>query len=192
MGDLAATNGLALRAHVEQFETHRSVPVALAHNARSVDHLSRLHPDDIKPLAASETAAVLLPAAEFLGAEHRAPARELLQEDAIVVLATDANPGTSPVVSMPLVIGLATRLYGLSTKEALAATTLNAAWTLNLHSDRGSIEPGKRADLLLLDAPAEHIAYRLGHNPVAIAFIAGEPVYVRDDEARARIRARGQ
>jgi imidazolonepropionase len=183
MGALARDAGLALRAHVEQFTTQRSVPVAVAQNARSVDHLSRLHPDDIEPLAASETAAVLLPAAEFLGAEHRAPARELLQAGAIVVLATDANPGTAPVVSIPLVIGLATRLYGLSTAEALAATTLNAAWTLNMHQDRGSIEAGKRADLVLLDAPAEHLAYRFGHNPVAMTFIGGEPVYVREDQA---------
>jgi imidazolonepropionase len=190
MGALASEGGLALRAHVEQFASHRSVPVALAAGARSVDHLSQLHPDDIGPLARADCAAVLLPAAEFLGAEHRAPARALLEADAIVVLATDANPGTSPVVSLPLTIGLGVRLYGLSTREALAATTLNAAWTLGLHGDRGSIEVGKRADLVLLDAPAEHVAYRLGHNPVAITFVAGEPVYVRDDEAYARLGTR--
>jgi imidazolonepropionase len=183
MGGLAQRANLALRAHVEQFATHRSVPVALAAGARSVDHLSALHPDDVAPLAAAETAAVLLPAAEFLGAEHRAPARELLQAGAIVVLATDANPGTAPVVSLPLVIGLAVRLYGLSTREALASVTLNAAWTLGLHADRGSIEAGKRADLVLLDAPAEHVAYRFGHNPVAMTFVGGEPVYVREDQA---------
>jgi imidazolonepropionase len=188
MGELAARNGLHLHCHVEQLATHRSVPVALAAGARSVDHLSRLHPDDVRPLAAARCAAVLLPAAEFLGAEHRAPARALLDAGAIVVLATDANPGTSPVLSLPLVIGLGVRLYGLSTREALAATTLNAAWALGLAGDRGALEVGKRADLVLLDVPAEHVAYRFGRNPVAAAFIAGAPAYVRPDAAW-RVRA---
>ena len=107
LGGLAAEAGLALRCHVEQFHTNRSVPVALQHGARSVDHLACLHPDDLAPLAASECAAVLLPGAEFMAAEHTAPARELADAGAICALATDANPGTSPVVSMPLVIGLA-------------------------------------------------------------------------------------
>jgi imidazolonepropionase len=189
MGVLAAGAGLALRCHVEQFGGLRSVPVALEAGARSVDHLSTLHRDDIGPLAAADCAAVLLPAAEFLGAEHRAPGRELADAGAVVVLATDANPGTAPVLSMPVVIGLAVRMYGLSPLEALAAATLNAAWTLGLEGDRGSIEPGKRADLLLLDGPVDRVPYRFARNPVAIALIAGEPVYVRDD-ARGRLRGR--
>jgi imidazolonepropionase len=188
MGELAARAGVALRSHVEQFGGYRSVPVALAAGARSVDHLSTMHTEDIKPLAASECAAVLLPAAEFLGDEHRAPGRDLADAGAIMVLATDANPGTAPVTSLPLVIGLAVRLYGLSAPEALAAVTLNAAWTLGLHEDLGSIEVGKRADLLVLDGPADQIAYRLGRDPVAMAIVGGEPVYVRED---ARWRCRG-
>jgi imidazolonepropionase len=190
MGALAARTGLALRSHVEQFGGYRSVPVALAAGARSVDHLATLAPQDVEPLAQADCAAVLLPAAEFLGAEHRAPGRELLDAGAIVVLATDANPGTAPVVSMPLVISLAVRLYGMSTREALAATTLNAAWTLGMARELGSIEVGKRADLVLLDAPVEHVAYRLGHNPVEIVLLAGDPVYVRDERAAARISRR--
>jgi imidazolonepropionase len=149
-----------------------------------------MHLEDIAPLAASPCAAVLLPAAEFLGAEHRAPARALVDAGAIVVLATDGNPGTAPLFSMPVVLGLAARLYGLSARELLGAATLNAAWVLDLHHDRGSIEVGKRADLLLLDGPAEMLAYRFARNPVAIAFVEGEPVYVRDDAAAARIEAR--
>ena len=188
MGELAAAGGLALRTHVEQFGGLRSVPVALEAGARSVDHLSTLHRDDIAPLAAAECAAVLLPAAEFLGAEQRAPARELVEAGAIVVLATDFNPGTAPVTSMPVVVGLAARLYGLTMLEALGAATLNGAWVLGLAHDRGSIEVGKRADLVLLDGPAEMIPYRFGHNPVAIAFVGGEPVYVRDEAAAARLR----
>ena len=97
------------------------------------------------------------------------------------MLATDANPGTSPIFSLPLIAGLAVRRYGLSTREALLAVTLNAAWVLGRSDQLGSIEVGKRADLVLLDAPAEHLAYRLGHNPIAATFVAGEPAYVRAD-----------
>jgi imidazolonepropionase len=181
MGQLASAHHLALRAHVEQFTTMRSVPVALNHNARSLDHLSAIHPDDIDPLARSDTAAVLLPGAEFMGREATAPARDLIDAGAIVVLATDGNPGTSPIFSLPVIIGLGVRRYGLSAKEALLATTLNAAYVLDLAAQTGSIEPDKRADIIVLDCPSEHVAYRLGRNPVAAAFIAGEPVYVRPD-----------
>ncbi len=187
MGALASASGLALRCHVEQLSCMHSVPVALAAGARSVDHLSMIDRDDIAALAAAPCAAVLLPGAEFLGAEHRAPARAMIDAGAIFALATDANPGTSPVVSMPMVIGLGARLYGLSVREALGAATLNAAWTLDLHHDRGSIEVGKRADLLVLDGPAEAIPYRFGHNPVAIAIIGGEIAHVRDAAAAERI-----
>jgi imidazolonepropionase len=189
LGGLATENNVHLRAHVEQFSTMRSVPVALKHDARSLDHLSAIHPDDIEPLGQSDTAAVLLPGAEFMGAEATAPARRLIEAGAIVVLATDANPGTSPIFSLPLIVGLAVRRYGLSTREALLAVTLNAAYVLNLQDRCGSIEPGKRADLVLLDTPSEHIAYRLGRNPVAATFVAGEPVYVRPD-AQWRIAGR--
>ena len=183
MGELAQGAGVRLRAHVEQFSTMRSVPVALKHNARSLDHLSAIHPDDIAPLGSSETAAVLLPGAELMGAEATAPARDLIDAGAIMVLATDGNPGTSPIFSLPLIVGLGVRRYGLSTREALLAVTLNAAWVLDLSDDLGSIELDKRADLVLLDCPAEHIAYRLGRNPVAATFVGGEPVYVRPDAA---------
>jgi imidazolonepropionase len=183
MGRLAQANGVRLRAHVEQFTTMRSVPVALEHHARSLDHLATIHLDDIGPLGASDCAAVLLPGAEFMGAEQTAPARELIEAGAIMVLATDGNPGTSPIFSMPLIVGLGVRRYGLTTREALLGTTLNAAYVLDLHSELGSIELDKRADLVLLDCPAEHVAYRLGRNPVAATFVGGEPAYVRPDAA---------
>jgi imidazolonepropionase len=183
MGAIARDTGRPLRAHVEQLSTLRSVPVALEWGARSVDHLSLIHPDDIAPLASSETAAVLLPGAELMNAEHTAPARALADAGAIGVLATDLNPGTSPIASMPVIIGLGVRRYGWSVREALLAATLNAAWVLGWSDELGSLEPGKRADVLVLDGPAEHIPYRFGHNPVAIVLAAGEPVWVRPDQA---------
>jgi imidazolonepropionase len=183
MGAIARATGRPLRAHVEQLSTLRSVPIALEWDARSVDHLSLMHPHDIGPLAASETAAVLLPGAELMNAEHAAPARALADAGAIGVLATDCNPGTSPIASMPVIIGLGVRRYGWSVREALLAATLNAAWVLDRSEELGSLETGKRADVLLLDGPAEHVPYRFGHNPVAAVFCVGELVWIRPDQA---------
>jgi imidazolonepropionase len=183
MGELAAAHGLHLRAHVEQLATHGSVPVALAAGARSVDHLSHLPAEHVAPLAAADCAAVLLPGAEFLGQEQLPPARELAEAGAICVLATDANPGTSPIVSLPLIVGLAVRRYGWDAGQALLATTLNAAWVMDRSDELGSLEVGKRADVVLLDAPIEHVPYRLGHDPVAAVLVAGEVAWVRPDQA---------
>jgi imidazolonepropionase len=176
LGEIAAREGVPLRAHVEQFNANRSVPVALAAGARSVDHLACLHPDDLAVLAGADCAAVLLPGAELLGAEETAPGRALMDAGAICVLATDCNPGTSPVLSLPLVIGLAVRRYGWTAVEALVACTLNAAWVLGMSELTGSIEVGKRADLVVLDGPVEHIPYRFGRNPVRAVIRAGEVV----------------
>jgi len=181
MGELAQQHGFDLRAHVEQFNANRSVPVALEVGARSVDHLACLHPDDLEPLAQSECAAVLLPGAEFLGEEELAPGRALADAGAITVIATDANPGTSPIVSMPLIIGLAVRRYGWTALEALLAATLNPAWLLRCSETTGSLEIGKRADVVVLDGPVANIAYRFGHNPVAVVISSGEVVHVRSD-----------
>jgi imidazolonepropionase len=183
MGALAAEHHRDLRAHVEQFSTMRSVPVAVELGARSVDHLACLHPDDVDVLARAECAAVLLPGAELLGDEHVAPGRALADAGAIGVLATDLNPGTSPVASLPLVVGLAVRRYRWTALEALAAITLNAAWVLRLEGELGSLEVGKRADVVVLDAPVEHVPYRFGHNPVALVITGGEIVHVRPDQA---------
>jgi imidazolonepropionase len=179
MGELASEHHLDLRAHVEQFNANGSVPVAVQAGARSVDHLACIGADDVALLAHVETAAVLLPGAEFLGEERLAPARALADTGAICALATDFNPGTSPLLSLPVVIGLAVRRYRWTVREALLACTLNAAWVMRLEDRLGSIEVGKRADLLVLDGPLERIPYRFGHNPVQIVIAGGEIVYVR-------------
>lgn len=183
LGAIAEREGVALRAHVEQFNANRSVPVAIAAGARSVDHLACLHADDIGPLAQSECAAVLLPGAEFISAERTPPARALVAAGAICALATDCNPGTSPIVSLPVIVGLAVRRYGWSVREALLACTLNAAWVLDLSEELGSLEVGKRADLVLLDKPVAHLPYRFGRNPVCLVVRGGQVAYVRPDAA---------
>ncbi len=183
VGALARARGLDLRAHVDQFARHGSVAVAIEAGARSVDHVTHADHSDVAALAGAECAAVLLPSAELLGDEGVAPGRDLADAGAIAVLATDANPGTSPVLSLPLVVALAVRRYRWSVREALLAVTLNAAWVLRRSDETGSLEPGKRADVLVLDGPVEHVPYRLGHNPVALAFRGGDLVHVRPDQA---------
>ena len=140
-----------------------------------------MHPDDVAPLAAAECAAVLLPGAEVMNAEHAPPARALADAGAICVLATDFNPGTSPILSMPLIIGLAVRRYGWSVREALLA--VDAERRLGARLRELAAAPGKRADVLVLDGPAEHVPYRLGHNPVAVVIAGGELARVRPDQA---------
>jgi imidazolonepropionase len=184
MGELARRHALDLRAHVEQFNSNHSVPVAIELGARSVDHLACLADEEIGPLARSETAAVLLPGAEFLGDERLAPARALADAGAICVLGTDLNPGTSPVLSLPLIIGLAARRYRWSVREALLACTLNAAWVLRRSERTGSLEPGKQADVVVLDGSIERVPYRFGRNPVAAVIVAGELASVRPDFAQ--------
>lgn len=183
LGARARERGLTFRAHVEQLATNGSVPVAVAAGARSVDHLSCMPVDDIPVLAGSDCAAVLLPGAEFIGNEHLAPGRELADGGAVCVLATDLNPGTSPICSMPLIAGLAVRRYGWTVREALLAMTLNAAWVLGLSEELGALSAGRRADVLLLDGPVSQIPYRFGHNPVAAVIIGGRLAWVREDHA---------
>jgi imidazolonepropionase len=190
MGELAAAHRLDLRSHVEQFNANGSVPVALAAGARSVDHLACLADDGVGPLAEAECAAVLLPGAEFLGDERLAPAAALAEAGAIGVLATDANPGTSPIVSMPLAIGLAARRYGWSVRQALVASTHNAAWVLRRADSVGSLELGKRADVVVLDGALEQLPYRFGHNPVACVIAGGRVLHVRPDFA-GRVQTAG-
>ncbi len=183
MSELAARHSLHLRAHVEQFNWNESVPVAISLGARSVDHVACLPESEVESLAASETAAVLLPGAEFLGDERLAPGRALADAGAICALGSDLNPGTSPVASLPVVMGLAVRRYRWSAVEALLACTLNAAWVLHLSDKLGSLEVGKRADVVVLDGPVDRIPYRFGHNPAAIVMIGGAVVHVRPDQA---------
>ena len=94
-----------------------------------------------------------------------------------MALGTDANPGTSPVVSMPETIAIGCRLYGLSPPEALAAATANAAWVLGLHERLGRLAPGLQADAVIVEGDGpEHLAYRPGHDPVIGVVVGGVPV----------------
>jgi imidazolonepropionase len=168
-------HGLAPRLHADEFEDSGGALLAAELNALSADHLIAVSPRGVEALAAAGVTAVLLPGTSFFLMKHRwAPARRLIEAGVPVALATDCNPGSSHTESMPMVMTLAVFELGLAVEEALTAATLNAACALGLGVEIGSIEPGKRADLLLLDAPnLLHLAYHFGVNPVAAVVKGG-------------------
>jgi len=139
----------------------------------------------IAALAASGTVANLLPATSlFLMSSRYAPARELIDAGAIVALSTDCNPGSSMTESMQLVVQLAALQMRMTVEESLTAATLNGACSLGVGEETGSIEEGKRADLVLLDAPGYlHLVYHFGVNLVRHVFRDGRQV-VADGRAQ--------
>jgi imidazolonepropionase len=169
--------GLAVRCHADQLGPSGAAEAAVWAGARGADHLNHLSAGGVMALGRSDTAAVLLPASTFLLRAQRPPVAELLAANAVLALGTDFNPGTSPCLSMPEAISVAAALYGLPPATAVAAATRNAASVLGLDGRLGSLEPGKRADFVVLDAPdPAMIPYRPGHNPIAQTWIEGRQV----------------
>ncbi len=161
--------GLGLKVHADEFEPALgAVPLAVALGAISADHLVSTPPEHLERLARSETIGVALPGTAFgLATGRYAPARRLVDAGGALAIATDLNPGTSWCESMPMMMALATRWMQLTPAEALTAATLNAACAVGLGHEVGTLEPGKQADLVVLDAPDyRHLAYRYGVNLV--------------------------
>lgn len=174
----ASDAGLALRVHADQLGDSGAAAAAARLGARSADHLNHCSPEGVAALAASETVAGLLPASTFFLRGTPAPAAALRAAGVPIALASDANPGTSPVVSMPEVIAMAAGVYEVPPLEALTATTLNPAWVLGLAGRLGTLEVGKRADLVVLeDASFAQVPYRPGHDPVVATVVGGAVVH---------------
>jgi imidazolonepropionase len=144
--------------------------------------LERISKTDIRALADSNTAATLLPGCDFhLGLERYAPARALIDAGAIVALATDYNPGTSPTVSMPMILSLACSQLRMTPAEAIAAATINAAYSLGREKTVGSLEKGKQADLAVYEVEDyREIPYYFGMNVCWMTMKGGEIVWMRD------------
>lgn len=161
-------HGLQPRLHADEFVDSGGAELAAELGASSADHLIAVSDRGIEALAESGVVAILLPGTSFfLMKHHYAPARRLIGSGVPVALATDCNPGSSNTESMPTVLTLAVFEAGMSVEEALTAATLNSACSLGLGDEVGSVEPGKKADLVILDAPnLLHLAYHYGVNPV--------------------------
>ena len=172
----AAGAGLPLRVHADQLGASGATEAAVRLRARSADHLNHVSDEGVRALAGGRTAAVLLPASTLMLRAQPPPVDRLVAGGVALALATDCNPGTSPVASIPEAVAIGCALYGLAPLEALAAATLNPAWVLGLEDRLGSLEPGKRADFVILDAEEfRRVPYRPGHDPVVRTFIGGEP-----------------
>ncbi len=157
-----AALGLTVHVHANQLGPGPGAQLAAALGAASADHCTHLSDGDLTALRDADVTAVLVPAAEFSTRSVYAPARRLLDAGVTVALATDCNPGTSFTTSMPFVIALACRELGMSPTEAVRAATLGGASALR-QDEVGHLRPGARADLIVLDAPAESwLAYRPG------------------------------
>jgi imidazolonepropionase len=180
LSEACAGVGLRMRMHADQLEDSQAASFAARWGFASADHLNHTSLPAVGDLAASDTAAVLLPGATFtLRQNKKPPARNLIEEGAIVALGSDLNPGTSPIHSMPFVIALACRTYGLRPLEALAAATVNSAHVLGLGDRVGRLAPGYRADVVVLAEPSfEAVPYRPDHDPVAAVVCGGELVHV--------------
>ena len=170
--------GLIPRLHADELSDTGGAALAASLDAASADHLMQISDDGINALARSNTVANLLPGTSlFLMAERYAPARRLIDAGAIVSLSTDCNPGSSMTESMQIVMQLATLQMRMTVEESLTAATLNGAASLQMAHETGSIEPGKRADFLLLDAPSYlHLVYHFGVNLVKGVFRDGQRV----------------
>jgi imidazolonepropionase len=157
---------LGLKVHAEQLSRTGAAVLGAQLGAASADHLEYLEPGDIDALAGSETIATLLPGAAYhLGSERHAPARRLIARGAAVALATDFNPGTSPTLNMQMILSLACTQLRMTPAEGVAAATINGACALRRQPHIGSLEPGKFADLIVLDTgDYREIAYYFGMN----------------------------
>ncbi|MEO0478282.1 MAG: imidazolonepropionase [Planctomycetota bacterium] len=179
-------HGLTLRVHADEIEPMGGAELAVELGARSADHLLVVTESGIDALAGSETTAVMLPGTSFfLGKKSHAPARALIDQGAKVALASDYNPGSCHTLSMPLVCTLACVLLHMKPEECWTAVTINAAESLELDAEIGTLHDGKKADLVCLDFPsADGIGYVFGGDPVVRTLKAGREVYRR---AAARV-----
>jgi imidazolonepropionase len=166
--DHAKKLDLPVKLHAEQLSDLGGAKLAASHGALSSDHLEHLDEAGARAMAAAGTVAVLLPGAFYFLRERRAPPVAALRAAGTrIAIATDCNPGSSPLSSLLLAMNMACTLFGLTPEEALAGVTRNAAAALGLAAEIGTIESGKRAELAVWDVedPAE-LSYRIGFNPL--------------------------
>ncbi len=178
----AKSHGLAPRLHAEQLSRSGATQLAVQLEAASCDHLEYANSADLRALGKSSTVATLLPGCDFhLGLQKYAPARKLIDAGAIIALATDFNPGTSPTVSMPMILSLACDTLRLTPAEAIAASTINAAFSLRRSATIGSLEPGKQADLAVFEVEDyREIPYYFGMNRCWMTLKRGNVIFMRD------------
>ena len=151
--ETARSLGFSVKAHVGQFNDLGGVGMAIKAGATSVDHLDAVSTEDISSLAASNTVGVVIPTENFnAGKTHFADARKLIDQGCAVALSTDYNPGSAPCPSQPMAMAIAARYQRLLPAECMNAATINAAYAIGMGAEVGSIEVGKKADMVTAEA----------------------------------------
>ena len=176
--EAAASLGLPVKLHAEQLSDQGGAALAARHGALSADHLEYLSHQGVAALAEAGTVAVLLPGAFYFLRESKLPPLDALRAASVpMAIATDCNPGSSPVTSILLMLNMACTLFRMTPEEALAGITRNAAQALGMAASHGTLEAGKAADFVLWDIerPAE-LSYRLGANPIHMVVRGGRIV----------------
>ncbi len=157
--------GLNLRLHTDQFNTIGGLDVALKYNASSVDHLEVINDSDLLKLKNKDTIAVLLPGVSFFLNYQYAPGRKLIDNDVVVALSTDYNPGSSHISNLNFIMSLAALKTGMLIEETISSVTINAAKVLGMSKSIGSIEIGKKADFSIFNTnDYSDIIYNVGKN----------------------------
>lgn len=176
--EAARAAGLRLRMHADEIQPMGGAELAVQLGAASADHLGRISDAGIQALASSDTVGVLLPGTIlFLAKPHYAPARRMIDAGCAVAIATDFNPGSCYTQSMTLIMTIACSQMKMRAAEVITAATINPAFSLQLDDEVGTLHPGKRADLCVLDMPSwEAVGYSFGGNPVVMTVKHGEPV----------------
>ncbi|KQR31850.1 imidazolonepropionase [Rhizobium sp. Leaf155] len=176
--DKAKALGLPIKLHAEQLSNLHGAELAASYGALSADHLEHLDEAGAKALATSGTVAVLLPGAFYALRETKLPPMQALRDaGADIALATDCNPGTSPLTSLLLTMNMGATLFRMTVDECLTATTRNAAKALGILAETGTLEVGKSADLAIwnIERPAE-LVYRIGFNPLHARIFKGRTI----------------
>jgi imidazolonepropionase len=184
----ARAQGLGLRVHADQLSLSGGAHLAAELNAATADHLEHTDASGIAALRAAKVQPVLLPGSVYaLGSNQYPPAREMIDAGLGIVLATDFNPGSSPTPSMPMVLSLACTQMKMTPAEALSAATINAAYSLGLGDEIGSLERGKRADFVIHDCEDyRELAYFFGIEHPWRVYASGSLVFESSNGALAR------
>lgn len=170
--------GMKLKIHADEIESIGGAELAAEMRATSADHLMAVSKEGIKRLGEAEVVAVLLPGTSFYLQKNYAPAREFIENNVAVALATDFNPGSCPSDNYQLIMNLGYLYLKMNPKEILNACTLNAAYALGIADSTGSLDVGKKADFIIWDSDnLEYIVYRFGKNHVRQVYKAGRKVY---------------
>ena len=170
--------GFKLKAHVDEFTNLGGARLAIELGAVSVDHLDATSDEEIRFLAGSKTVGIVTPTVNFnFGSAHFADARKMIDAGCAMALSTDYNPGSAPCPSQPMAMAIACRYQKLLPAEAFNAVTINAAFATGWGEKTGSLEPGKQADLLLLDTgDYRETAYEFGSNLVDVVIKKGKVI----------------